>query len=275
MNTLTLKPLKPAALLPALLAALFILAARAWTEPGWPEPSPGGPQYDGKLAIDTGNSAQGYFLASVSSPVSHRLKLRVEKDGTTLTYDLNGDTETEVFPLQLGDGEYQVSLYENVGGKKYSQEGRMSFQVSLADQTLPFLYPNQYLNYTSGSPVMAEAETLCGGLSPKEAFQAVCSFMKTDFMYDYVKAVTVSPGELPGIDESFDKRMGICQDLSAIMVSMLRMQGIPSRLMIGYADQNYHAWVEADVDGDSIFFDPTLELGAMPAPNDYSVERYY
>ena len=33
--------------------------------------------------------------------------------------------------------------------------------------------------------------------------------------------------------------------------------------------------IEADVGDATISYDPTLELGAMAAPDDYSVERYY
>ena len=44
--------------------------------------------------------------------------------------------------------------------------------------------------------------------------------------------------------------------------------------MIGYADQYYHAWTVAVVDGEEIFFDPTAAIGAMRAKK-YQVERYY
>ena len=69
--------------------------------------------------------------------------------------------------------------------------------------------------------------------------------------------------------------MGVCQDLSAIMVCMLRTQGIPARLMIGYADKQYHAWVVADVGGEEKFFDPTAALSAISKVKAYTLERYY
>ena len=79
--------------------------------------------------------------------------------------------------------------------------------------------------------------------------------MKSHFIYDYIKAATVKAGTLPDIDGSFAKKAGICQDLSAIMVCMLRTQGIPSRLIIGYADKQYHAWVTTTVEKKEEFFD--------------------
>ena len=60
-----------------------------------------------------------------------------------------------------------------------------------------------------------------------------------------------------------------------MMVGMLRVLGIPSRLVIGYADDNYHAWTVSIVDGQEIFYDPTAALNAIETPREYTVERYY
>ena len=100
---------------------------------------------DGSLTMDYSHASQGYVLARASS--SKRLKLRVSKGDTTLTYDLNGEGEYEVFPLQLGDGKYSWTLYENVTGNSYAQAGGMSFSVELEDANAPFLCP--CLLYTS------------------------------------------------------------------------------------------------------------------------------
>ena len=51
--------------------------------------------------------------------------------------------------------------------------------------------------------------------------------MKT-FSYDYIKAINIKAGMLPDIPGTWDKRMGVCQDLAAIMCCMLRTQGIVS-----------------------------------------------
>ena len=105
-------------------------------------------------------------------------------------------------------------------------------------------------------------------------YDAVTKFIADEFSYDFVRAQTIPAGALPEVDPCFEKRAGICQDLAAVMVCMLRVQGVPARLMIGYADQYYHAWTVAVVDGEEIFFDPTAAIGAMRAKK-YQVERYY
>ena len=259
------------------IALSSLLCAAASADSGsaiWPEYSSSN-NGSGKLRLDTSGVKDGYFFAAITNKTSHRMKLRVIKDDTTLTYDLNTNGDFELFPLQLGDGYYEIVLYENVSGKKYSQEGKVGFSVKLNRPDAAFLVPSQYLNYTKKSEVVAMADSLGSGKSEKETFDAVCKFMSSSFVYDFIKAVTVKPGMLPDIDGSYAKKMGVCQDLSAIMVAMLRTQGIPSRLIIGYADNQYHAWTMTSVNGSDAFFDPTAALSAISTVKEYSMERYY
>lgn len=229
----------------------------------------------GRLVLDASGASNGYFFAAVSSKTNHRLKLRVIKDGTTFTYDLKADTSFELFPLQLGTGYYEISLYENVSGKKYSQAGVVGLNVTMDNPEASFLVPNQYLGYTQLSEAVAMADSLCAGKEEKGAYDAVCKFMSSSFVYDFIKAVTIKPGMLPDIDGSYAKRMGVCQDLAAITCCMLRTQGIPSRLIIGYADSQYHAWTMTKVNGKDVFFDPTAAISAIGAVKEYTMERYY
>ena len=82
-------------------------------------------------------------------------------------------------------------------------------------------------------------------------------------------------GTLPDIDGCYESKMGICQDLAAMAACMLRVQGIPTRLMIGYAGKMYHAWNTVIINGEEVLYDPTLELSAIDSGLTYTVERYY
>ncbi len=262
------------------LAAALLLSGSsgllcAAAEAKWPEGSKSGKKTDGKLIVDLTNTSEGYFMAAVSKKNSHRMKLRVTKDGETLTYDLNGDGDYEVFPLQLGSGKYEISLYENVSGKKYSSAGKISIKVTLTREDGAFLYPNQYVNYTELTKAVKVANEMCAGKNEKEVYTLIRKYIMDNYGYDFIKSVTVAAGELPDIDGCYEKKMGVCQDLSALMVCMLRSQGIPARLMIGYADKNYHAWTVTSVAEKEVFFDPTAALNAISKPVSYSVERYY
>ena len=231
---------------------------------------------DGKMTVDCSNMSEGYLMVKAKK-TSKRLKLQIATSGAKLNYDLNSDGEYEVFPLQFGSGKYQVSLFENVSGKKYSKEGTVKLNVKMPDELSCFLYPNQYVSYDENTACVQEAQKICEGVTnQEEIFDIVRKYVMKNFNYDYIKSVTVKPGLLPQIDECWKNKMGICQDLSALTCAMLRSQGVPARLVIGTVGSNtYHAWVVAVVNGDNRFFDPTAEMNASSKNEQYSTERYY
>ena len=252
--------------------AVCLVAHASSADAVWPESSGEVVKSDGKLIVDASHMEQGYIMCCVSAPTDHRLKVRMTySNGAQLDYDLDNDGDYVVFPLQLGSGNYDFALYENVSGTKYSAEGKVSLSVQLVDENAAFLVPNQYVDYVRTTNAVLKSDELA---TQGDIYQTVCDFMTNEFTYDFVRAKTISPGSLPEIEGCFDARSGICQDLSAVMVCMLRVQGIPARLMIGYADQYYHAWTVALVNGEEVFFDPTAAIGCLNASK-YTTERFY
>ncbi|MBR0368408.1 MAG: transglutaminase domain-containing protein [Clostridia bacterium] len=240
----------------------------------WPE-SPGiDVQSDGKLVIDESNMDKGYIMVRTSEPTGHAMKVTVSQGQWQLIYDLNSDAQYEVFPLQQGSGQYEIALFENVKGKKFSSEGKLVIDAQMSDEEAPFLVPNQYVSYELWTSAVQKSDEICAGMAPDQAFQAVSDFMASEFAYDFVRAKTISSGEKPDIDYCYDNRMGICQDLAAVTACMLRVQGVPARLVIGYADKYYHAWNTVVVNGEEVFFDPTHAVGAIDAKK-YQTERMY
>ncbi|QTE70766.1 transglutaminase domain-containing protein [Clostridiales bacterium FE2011] len=231
---------------------------------------------DGKMTIDCSNMSEGYIMVKAKK-TTKRLKLQIATSGAKLNYDLNSDGEYEVFPLQFGNGKYQISLFENVSGKKYSKEGTVKLNVKMPDELSCFLYPNQYVSYNENTACVQQAEKLCEGMTDQtEIYGTICKYVLKNFVYDYIKSVTVKPGLLPQIDDCWNNKMGICQDLAAMTCAMLRSQGVPARLMIGTVGSNtYHAWVVAVVNGKNEFFDPTAEMNASSKTDAYTTERYY
>jgi transglutaminase-like putative cysteine protease len=45
------------------------------------------------------------------------------------------------------------------------------------------------------------------------------------------------------LDDVLTRGKGICFDYAALMTGMLRSQGIPTKLVLGYAGEVYHAWI--------------------------------
>lgn len=261
----------------ACLAAFYVAClgvAMALISGGiWPEL--GDTRYsEGCMTIDASCAGKGYIQVQASSDV--RLKLRITHGETVYIYDLNGENEFEVFPLQMGSGEYVCSLYKNVQGTKYAKDAEIVIQAELEDETAPFVVPSQYVNYTPDSPAVAASMEICAGLETnREKISAVRDFMSKGFLYDYMRALTITEAYLGDIDGCFETRTGLCQDLAAVAACMLRAQGVPTQLVIGYVGNNYHAWNNVYVDGEYQRLDITAILCGFPSDSVYTAERYY
>lgn len=264
---------------PALLVMLAMLVCTATAyassmDAVWPE-SPGiDVQMDGDLVIDDSNIDKGYIMVRSAEPSSHALKITISQGKWQLIYDLNSEGQYEVFPLQQGSGQYEIALFENVKGNKFSSGGKLVLNAQMGDENAAFLVPNQYVSYELWTSAVQKSDEICAGMAPEQAVQAVEEFMASEFTYDFVRAKTIAAGEKPDIDYCYDNRMGICQDLAAVTACMLRVQGVPTRLVIGYADKYYHAWNTVLVNGEEQFFDPTNAVGAIDAKK-YQAERMY
>ena len=71
--------------------------------------------------------------------------------------------------------------------------------------------------------------------------------MVKNVKYDDEKAENVQSGYLPSVDETLKTKKGICFDYAALMTAMLRSQGIPTKLEIGYSGDIYHAWISTHI----------------------------
>lgn len=196
-----------------------------------------------KAVIDYSNTKDGYVMVQYTASTSKRLKAQVKGPTTTYTYNLTAG-EWEVFPLSDGNGSYQVIVYENISGTKYSTVTSVSFQVTLTDEFAPFLRPNQYVDYGVAPKTVAKAAELTAGKTdPLAKVQAIYEFVVKSLTYDKQLAATVQSGYLPVLDTVLTKKTGICFDYAALMTGMLRSQGVPCKLVVGYAGTAYHAWI--------------------------------
>lgn len=248
---------KRAILLGLLASALFCAPALAQVRT--PQASGSVTYANGSALIDASNASQGYVMVKYTGGTS-RIKVRITK-GTDYTYDLNASGNFEVFPLTEGSGTYTVKVFQQVQGTSYAQVMSQTINVALADELSPFLYPNQFCNFTADSAVVATAASITAGISaPLSKVQAVYNYTVDNISYDYQKAATVQSGYLPVPDATLASRTGICFDYAAVMASMLRSQDIPTKLVIGYTGGAYHAWVSVYITGQGwvdniIYFD--------------------
>ena len=200
--------------------------------------------------LDASNCSEGYVVVSYlgSSP---KVKLQITgPTQITYTYNLTTTAPTEeVFPLQSGDGEYMINVFENIEGTQYSQAFSQEISVKMPNEFSPFLYPNQYVNFESSSSAVkkgADLAYVCN--SDLEVVSEVYNYIIGNISYDYDEAETVQSGYLPDIDEVLESKKGICLDYAALMTSILRSQKIPTRMEVGYAGSVYHAWLSTYIE---------------------------
>ena len=77
-----------------------------------------------------------------------------------------------------------------------------------------------------------------------ELIKAIYEFVCKNVKYDKKKAAEVKSGYLPVPDDTMKTGKGICFDYAALAASMLRSQGIPTKMIFGYVAPKdlYHAW---------------------------------
>lgn len=229
---------------------------------------------DHGATVDASNAGQGYIMVR-HTPTQKRLKMRISKGDSTYTYDLPADEQYRTFVLPFGAGKYRVQVFKNISGKRYSNEASIAFRAEIDDDTLPFLYPNQYVNYTAESVAVRKSEELCAQASTDaEKLESVRAYVVGAIRYDYDLAANVQSGYLPDVDAVLAAGKGICFDYAALTACMLRAQGVPAKLEIGYADTIYHAWNSVLIGGKWQQVDTTAEANDMLVRK-YTVERTY
>lgn len=202
--------------------------------------------------IDFSNSSEGYIMVKYLGG-NEKVKLQISMGGTTYTYEIIKRGEYEVFPLSLGDGSYKAAVYENVSGTKYSLCCGGEKNVKLKSEVSPFLYPNQYVDYTAETKAVKLSEKLAEGCeSDLAVVTKVFDYVTQKIKYDYSLAEQLSGvtgvGYIPNLDNILDTGTGICFDYASLMAALLRCQRIPTKVNIGYVGTEYHAWISVFID---------------------------
>ena len=216
------------------------------------------------VTVDASNTEYGYVMVKYDGSSDKKKKVILQcPNGAKYTYNLNKKGDFESFVLSGGDGKYNIGVFENIEGTKYSTLFSQAIDVKLANQFTPFLSSNQYVNFTADCNAVKKAAELAAGKTDElEIVQSVYHFVINHVTYDKAEAQTVQSGYLPDVDEVLATKKGICFDYAALMASMLRSQNIPTKLVVGYTGSAYHAWISTYTEKSGwvegvIFFDGT------------------
>lgn len=203
----------------------------------------------GPLTLDFSNASSGYFMGILSQP-DKTVNIQVTgPDQVIYKYFINTADVRTVFPFTAGNGTYIILAFEHIGGDQYTTLLSYSLNVEIENEFLPFLYPNQYVDFSKDSEAISLAAQLSSDAETDlDALSAIYSYVTENITYDDEKAATVEAGYLPDIDKTLQTGTGICFDYAALTASMLRALSIPARLDIGYSGDIMHAWIDVYIE---------------------------
>lgn len=210
-----------------------------------PEAS-GGTTYqndDGSITLDLSHTDQGYIMIRDTNDKKVQIQI-TNPTGEMYPYPMNTGDAYRTFPLTCGDGDYSVRVLENISGDQYAIGLSQDFSVTLQDEFRPFLYPNQYVEYTADSNAVKLGQKLSGEAADDLGYvQNVYNYVISNITYDTEMAENLPVNYIPDPDATLASGKGICFDYASLMTAMLRSQGVPTKLVTGYSGEAYHAWI--------------------------------
>jgi hypothetical protein len=205
---------------------------------------------DGGISIDTGSTPYGVALLRVDSiPADKRCKAIVTANGKSYQYEIIAREKYLGIPMQLGNGSYTLTVYEQVSGTSFTPKFAHTFDVDLASSLKPFTASSIMSDFSLDSSCVQKGKSLGSGISTTTGrVDAVYRWIVANIDYDRALANSITSGQisvyLPNPERTYTTRKGICFDYASLLCAMLRGQGIPTRLVIGQTPLGYHAWNE-------------------------------
>jgi hypothetical protein len=196
----------------------------------------------GRVTVDFSNIGDGYIMIRYTGRKDVQVQI-TNPDGSEYPYPLTHG-KFVAFPLTKGNGGYSVRVLEAVNASNYAVAVSKKFSVKLKNKFSPFLYPSQYVQYDGSSLAVRLARSLSKKSDTDIDFvDKVYDYIINNVDYDKKLAENTPTDYIPDIDKTLRTRTGICFDYASLMTAMMRSQGIPTKLEVGYAGDVYHAWI--------------------------------
>ncbi len=264
-----------------ILLGLIFIPAKSWISYGTSQPLqkttvpvttvPGTGVYTDVSLKDKGLVRVGYKGVS-----TEKIKVMVTKGEAKYFYPLKPDGIIKGFPLQLGNGEYKVSVLKNISDNKYSYLKTEKFSINLKDPNVVFLNSIQTIEWSSESQSMKKNKQLVGSeTDPIKRINASYNFIVKNVTYNYDKIKGLTSDYTPNPDETLRVLNGICYDYSSLFAAMKRSEGIPIKLVKGYNKFTdvYHAWNEVLINGKWVVVDTTFDSVYYSGKKTYSFQK--
>ncbi|MBU5675766.1 transglutaminase-like domain-containing protein [Alkaliphilus sp. MSJ-5] len=212
-------------------------------------------------------------------------KVIISKGDVKYTYNLKSNNS---FPLQFGDGEYTISILENVEGNKYKLVKKEDVILESTNKNEVFLQSIQMIHWHNDmAPIKKARELTKNAQNDKDKVTAIYNYIINNISYDNNKTNNISTEYIPSIEETLKVSKGICYDYSALFAAMLRSVDVPTKLIMGRKNDidTYHAWNQVYLKDTNewITIDTTYDAAKKTkSPNlmiknekEYSIEKQY
>lgn len=224
--------------------------------------------------IDKSNAAKGLVTINMTDFSGKTIKAMVEKGTEKYYYTLIKSPVT--IPMQMGTGDYKVSVLENIGGEKYKPLVSETVNAATIDEKEMYKASVPMVEYSVSTKAVPAFKVITDGKSTdSDKVSAVYDNVINNYSYDTAKASSVKGDYVPVIDDVYNAKKGICYDYAALVGGTLRSQGIPTRLVMGYVPEIpvYHAWNEILINGDWVSVDATYDAQVVKAGKEYTMAK--
>nr|WP_240344020.1 transglutaminase-like domain-containing protein [Paenibacillus sp. SYP-B3998] len=237
--------------------------------------------------VDKSSLDKGIITVNYENGKGTKAIVRITKGNVRYDYNLVGGAQ---YPLQLGDGSYNILIAESVSNNKYKVIAQENIDVKLENENEVFVQSIPLIDWNDETKAVIEAKKLIVGTeSDKDKVTAIYSYITEKYKYDNDKAESVEAGYIPDLNKVFDDSKGICYDYAATFAAMARSEGIPTRLVMGYevhAPNTYHAWNQVFLkdSGEWVTIDTTYDAarvqGGEETPmikdaSNYTITKFY
>jgi transglutaminase-like putative cysteine protease len=223
------------------------------------------------------NLGKGIISVRYTSPnTDKRAKVLIQFGETRYQYNIRSGKSFVSFPLQMGNGTYQVAVFEQIEGTRFAQVATTTVDLKLDDSSKVFLTSIQIIDWGDKMNTVTLARELTRNKTTEaEKIEVIYQYMVQQFSYDFVKLKNLDYDYIPVIDDVLKNKLGICYDYSAVFASMLRSQGIRTKLMMGYTTnvREYHAWNEVFINGRWVVVDTTYDSQMFANKVRYTFEK--
>lgn len=164
-------------------------------------------------------------------------------------YKLQEGENVVDIPMTRSTGEYKIRICKMLDGGKASVLKTTAVKLDKDGEKKVFDVSNMVVEFEADDKYIKKAKSLTKSSKTESAkVKKIYDYIVTNYAYDYelldTKAKTsyYNPNNL----STYERKLGICYDISSLFAAMLRSVGVEARVVTGHTPnvKEYHAWTQ-------------------------------